>query len=141
MLSVPLAGETFEGRLFFLDRPGMTSDDLVLAEVVAGVTTGRLDHLFLTRRLLQLAATEERIRLARDLHDGALQSLTGIALRLAAARRLLDENGVEGRERLAEVQRLIAAEQRDFRFFIQELKPAPGGRRRRPTASPAAWPS
>jgi signal transduction histidine kinase len=125
LLSVPLAGETFDGRLFFFDKPAATSDDLVLAEVVAGVATARLDHFALTRRLLQVAATEERIRLARDLHDGVLQSLAGMALRLAAARRQLDEDADGGRQRLAEVQRLIAAEQRDLRFFIEELKPAP----------------
>lgn len=126
VLSVRLAGETFEGRMFFLDRPGMTSDDLVLAEIVAGVAAVRLDHFHLTHRLLQVAATVERIRVARDLHDGVLQSLTGIALRLAAARRVLDDDAEAGRERLAEVQRVIAAEQRDLRFFIQELRPQPG---------------
>ncbi len=125
VVSLPVRGETVEGRLFFLDKPHLTSDDLTLAGIVAGIVTERLDHLFLTARLQRSAATEERIRLARDLHDGVLQSMTGIALRLQAVRRLLDDDRESAREGLEEVQRLIVLEQRDLRFFIQELKPAP----------------
>jgi signal transduction histidine kinase len=74
------------------------------------------------------AAAEERNRLSRDLHDGVLQSFTGIALRLAAVRRRLAGAPAAAGEDLAELQRLIALEQRDLRFFIAELKPpAPGG--------------
>jgi len=70
-------------------------------------------------------ASEERIRLARDLHDGVLQALTGIGLRLAAVRTLLEKDPRAAREALEPVQRLLTLEQRDLRFFIQELKPRP----------------
>lgn len=127
LLSAPLRGEAVEGRLFFLGKRRMTSDELLLAEVVAAVVRERLEHLHLTDRLGRTAATEERIRLARDLHDGVLQSMTGFALRLEAVRRQLDEDPAGARESLEEVQRLIALDQRDLRFFIQELKPASEG--------------
>lgn len=123
VLSAPLRGDSVEGRIFFFGVARMTSDELLLGEVVATVVRERLEHLHLTVRLGRGAATEERIRLARDLHDGVLQSMTGVALRLEAVRRLLDEDPAAAREALAEVQRLIALEQRDLRFFIQELKP------------------
>lgn len=125
VLSVPVAGESLEGRVFFTGKAAMTSDDLVLAEIVAGVLAARLDHFYLNQRVQEAAATEERIRLARDLHDGVLQSLTGIGLRLAAVRGLLDENPQAARDSLETLQALIAREQRDLRFFIQELKPPP----------------
>lgn len=131
VLSAPLRGDSVEGRLFFLGKPRMTSDDLLLAEVVATVVCERLEHLHLAGRMRQAAATEERIRLARDLHDGVLQSMTGVALRLEAARRQLEEGGEAARGTVEEVQRLIALEQRDLRFFIQELKPAGNGGRGR----------
>jgi signal transduction histidine kinase len=73
---------------------------------------------------------EERMRLARDLHDGVLQSLTGIGLRLAAARTQIAEAPAEARAALESLQRLITLEQRDLRFFIRDLKPtlvAPAG--------------
>jgi signal transduction histidine kinase len=103
----------------------MTSDDLVLGEVVAGVVAARLDHFYLNQTLQETVTTEERLRLARDLHDGVLQSLTGIGLRLAAVRGLLEEDPKRAREALDALQRLITLEQRDLRFFIQELKPPP----------------
>lgn len=125
VLSLPLQGESIEGRLFFADKTSMTSDDLVLGEVVAGVVAARLDHFYLNQNLQEAVATEERLRLARDLHDGVLQSLTGIGLQLAAVRGRLEEDPQRARETLDALQRLITLEQRDLRFFIQELKPPP----------------
>lgn len=122
LLSVPIHGELTEGRLFVLDRGGLTSDELLLAEVVASMVAVRLDHFSLTARLARAAADAERVRLSRDLHDGVLQALTGIALRLEAVRR--ESGGGEAMAGLEEVQRLIVQEQRDLRFFIGELRPS-----------------
>jgi signal transduction histidine kinase len=124
VLSVPMQGESFTGRLFVLDKADPTRDDLVLTEIVGGVIAARLDAYYLTEQLRQTSATEERIRLARDLHDGVLQSFTGIGLRLAAIRRMMDGDRAAARSAVEDVQRMLASEQRDFRFFIQELKPA-----------------
>jgi signal transduction histidine kinase len=124
VLGLPLHAETFDGWLLLVGKPLPSVDDLVLGEVVAGVVAARLEQSFLMARLQEQAATEERIRLARDLHDGVLQSLTGIALRLVAVRRQLAHDPAEGAVLLGELQRLIALEQRDLRFYIQELKPS-----------------
>jgi signal transduction histidine kinase len=72
-----------------------------------------------------VAVIEERIRLARDLHDGVLQSLTGAALHLAAISRLLETAPEQAQECLADVQEQLATEQRDVRFFIQALQASP----------------
>jgi signal transduction histidine kinase len=122
VLSPYLRGATFEGRLFFLDRRGLTSDDLVLSNIVARQVVADIDQFYLSRRLQQAAVTEERLRLSRNLHDGLLQSLTGVSLQLAEARRLLEANPHAAREHLLEIQRLITDEQRDLRFLVRELK-------------------
>lgn len=124
LLTAPLRGEGVAGRVLFLGKRRLTSDDLLLADVVAALVCEQLEHVHLTTRLQEGAATEERIRLARDLHDGVLQSMTGFALRLEAVRRQLAEDPAQAREALEEVQRLMALEQRDLRFFIQDLRPA-----------------
>jgi signal transduction histidine kinase len=124
VVSVPIPGQSFTGRLFVLDKADATLDDLVLAEVVAGVMAGRLDAFHLTEELRHAAATEERIRLARDLHDGVLQSFTGVALRLAAIRRSMESNPSGAASALQDVQKVLAVEQRDLRFLIQELRPS-----------------
>lgn len=125
VLSWSLNGEAIEGRLFALDKAGLTWDDLVLGQIVARLAVTRMDHLALRERMREAAAAEERVRLSRDLHDGLLQSLTGIALQLQVSRRLLDRDPSEARERLAEIQESIATEQRDLRSFVNRLKPTP----------------
>src|SRR5256886_3258108 len=46
--------------------------------------------------------------------------LTGAALKLETAQRLLDKQPAAARQRLAEIQHLIADEQRNLRFFIRD---------------------
>jgi signal transduction histidine kinase len=123
--SWPARGEVVHGRLFALDRRDFDRDHLVLGEVVAQRVAAELDQFYLLRRLRAAAVSEERVRLACDLHDGMLQSLTGAALQLQALAGMLDEDPEGAREQLREIQRLIAADQRDLRFFIEELKPVP----------------
>jgi signal transduction histidine kinase len=103
----------------------MTSDDLILGAIVAHEVVARMDQFSLLQRLQDTAATEARIRLARDLHDGLLQSLTGAALQLETVHRLLDKDPQVARERVLDIQRLLAAEQHDLRSFIWELKLTP----------------
>ena len=125
VLGVPLKGDALHGWLFFLDRRRITTDDMVVGEIVAQQVTARLEHFYLLQRLQQSAVMEERVRLARDLHDGLLQSLTGTALQLHALRRSLGEQPREALDRLRDLQNLIVAEQRQLRSFIRELRPAP----------------
>ncbi|HEV2855876.1 MAG TPA: sensor histidine kinase [Thermoanaerobaculia bacterium] len=126
----PVRGEIVQGSLFVFndcgDRgPAFEPDHLVLGEIAAQRVAAELDQFYLTRRLRTAAVTEERVRLACDLHDGMLQSLTGTALQLQALARLMEDDLPAARTQLREVQRLIAADQRDLRFFIEELKPMP----------------
>lgn len=124
VLCIPLRGENHEGYLMALDKSSLTSDDLALGEIIAHEATTRLDHFFLLQQLQDTAATEERIRLARDLHDGLLQSLAGSALQLQSIHRLMQDDPRTAMHRLEEVQQLIAAEQRDLRSHIMSLKPS-----------------
>jgi signal transduction histidine kinase len=127
LVSVPLHSDVVSGRLFALDRRGLTVDDLMLAEIVARQVAGSLEHFYLSGRLRTAAASEERVRLSRDLHDGVLQSLTGAALQLRTAERLMEREPNAARTLIGEIERLIADEQRDLRFFIQDLKPGTVG--------------
>ncbi|MCZ7650492.1 MAG: sensor histidine kinase [Thermoanaerobaculia bacterium] len=123
VLSVPWRGQLASGRLFVAGKRYADVDDLLLAEVVVELLGARVEAALLLERTREAAAAEERVRLARDLHDGVLQSFTGIGLRVAAVRRQLGEENGEVHERLADLQRLLAAEQRDLRFVIQDLEP------------------
>jgi signal transduction histidine kinase len=122
LLSPHLRGATFEGHLLFPDMRRLTSDELVLSDIVAHQVIADMDQFYLSRRLQQAAVTEERLRLARNPHDGLLQSLIGMSLQMAAVRRLLEENLHAAQDHLLEIQRLIDEEQHDLRFLVRELK-------------------
>jgi signal transduction histidine kinase len=123
VLGLRLHGEALRGRLLVLDKPRPTSDDLILGEVVARQVAGRMDQFRLIERLGMASETDARIRLARDLHDGLLQSLTAAGLQIEAARSLMATDAKAAVDRLNEVQRLISAEQRDLRTLLRDLKP------------------
>lgn len=125
VLGIPLRGERFQGHLLALDKPWMTADDLVLGEVVARQTAASLELFFVSEQLRQSVALEERVRLARDLHDGLLQSLTGAALKLHTTQRLMQSAPDTARKTLDEIEQLIADEQRDLRLLVEDLKPDP----------------
>ncbi|MGH2620012.1 MAG: sensor histidine kinase [Anaerolineales bacterium] len=72
----------------------------------------------------QLAVVEERQRMARDLHDSAIQALYGLVLSSEGAARKLAEGKVElVGERLQEIRRTAHAALHEMRSLIFELRP------------------
>jgi signal transduction histidine kinase len=101
----------------------LTSDDLTRAGIIATAVGFLMAESRLKDQLRESAAFEERVSLARDLHDGVLQSLTGTALQLETARRLLEGDVPAARAVIETIQRSLAVEQRDLRLFVDQLKP------------------
>jgi signal transduction histidine kinase len=120
-----LDGELIRGRLFCLDTHKTRVDDLMFGAVVARQAVSRLDSLHLLKRLKEAAAVDERVRLARELHDSLLQSVAGSALKLLSARRLLAREPEAARLRLEEVQMQLERGELEMRSFIGRLRPLP----------------
>jgi signal transduction histidine kinase len=90
---------------------------------VAQQVVGDIPHF--SRKQLERCATEqERVRIAHELHDGVLQSLTALALKLQGVSQLLDTDFDAARALLREIQMQISAEQRELREWITH-PPAP----------------
>ncbi len=121
-VAVRFSGTRVSGRLLVLDTAEVTSDDMVLCRIVAETIVARLDEYFLLEEIRSSAVTTERIRVSRELHDGLLQSLTGIALQLRVAERVLAAEPDRAITILAQVRDLIVRNQRDLRDFVQSLR-------------------
>jgi signal transduction histidine kinase len=127
VLSWRLRGKSFQGRLFALEEPARGLDQLLVGEILAWQAAAHLDQAQLLKRLRDSTALEERVRLARDLHDGIIQSLTVAALRLEAFPSLLEADPGAAREEVRRLQELLASEQRELRSLVHELKPSGAG--------------
>jgi signal transduction histidine kinase len=123
--SAPFRTGQVSGRAFFSDLGNPTEELMSLTEVVAREIGASIEQLSMTDQLKDIAASEQRVSLARDLHDGLLQSLTGIRFEVATIAAGLDQEPQDTtRDRLLAVERALAIEQRELRLFIDELKPA-----------------
>jgi len=106
------------GRVYFT---GVAERNPDLLTLVAHEVGNSLSQLQLADRMRQLAVHEDRIRVSRDLHDGVLQGLTGVRLELKS---IADAAGPAS-ERLRTLEQVLAAEQRELRLFIDDLRPSP----------------
>jgi signal transduction histidine kinase len=120
--AVLLDGEHVKGRLFWIDRAGMRVDDLVVGALVARLAAARLDGVFHLARLEESAANKERLKVARDLHDSLMQMLTGTALQLTAATRLIDHEAAAARTRLSVAREQIEEGEETLRGLIRRLR-------------------
>jgi signal transduction histidine kinase len=124
-----VAGQGAQGQLFCLGKSNLTLDDVALGEVAVRLTTATLDHIYLLTRLREAVASEERVRIARNLHDSVAQSLAGVALQLQTARGLMDRDLRAAQARLREMQEALAGEQHRLRNLISDLRPFPTSHR------------
>src|SRR5712691_6103821 len=76
------------GRIFLLNgRKPFQKQDLAWFENIAAHISPALENIFLLRHLRARAIEAERSRIARDLHDGILQTLLSIEIQLDVMRR------------------------------------------------------
>lgn len=73
----------------------------------------------------QLAASEERNRLARDLHDTVKQNLFAAAMQLGAAKAHLPRQPERAEACLDEASERVGSSQRELVALLQELRPHP----------------
>ncbi|HEV8652866.1 MAG TPA: GAF domain-containing protein [Actinomycetes bacterium] len=95
--------------------------DVGLTETFAEQASVVLEHARLQRELQRLAVLEDRERIAKELHDGVIQSLFAVGMGLQATATLARDAGVAGRIEGAveEMDRVIG----DLRNYIFGLRP------------------
>jgi signal transduction histidine kinase len=100
-------GDFVRGRLLLLDGRPPLLEEVNLARIAGAVIASRLDHYHAAQQLQRGAVAEERVRVARDLHDSVLQALTGIALQLRTIPRVMVRDRAEAEVRLGEIEQVI----------------------------------
>jgi signal transduction histidine kinase len=78
---------------------------------------------YLAEQQKQLRAEVERAHLARELHDGALQSLIAVEMQLEVLRRQSAPHVVTVARELGRIQDLLLEEARKLRELMQQMKP------------------
>jgi signal transduction histidine kinase len=91
-------------------------------EALAEHVTPSLTNVFLLRRLRARASAAERARVARELHDGAIQALFGIEMKIEAMRRE-SHRPPDDEADLADIQELLRREVLSLRELMQALRP------------------
>lgn len=113
------------GRVILLDREGgpFTEEDLDLLQLLIRQLTPVVENVFTLRRLRLRAIEGERDRIARDLHDGVLQTLASLDMQLDVLRRLTLKDPERLAAELAQLQQIVKTEGIELREFVGDLKP------------------
>jgi len=107
----------------FANESSVTQNPIFQQDIVLDGLAQRVvadvNHFFSKERVERAAVLDERQRLARELHDGLLQSLTGAALQLNVLSQVVELNPRAARIQLREIEELITEQQRELRTWIE----------------------
>jgi len=118
-----LSGGEWRGRIFLYDPSwhGERQEKLrFLLDVIRQVGPA-VYNVYLLHRLRRRALAAERARFARELHDGAVQSLIAMEMQVDVVRRQAEANRPIGGE-LGRIQGLLREEVLKLRELMQQMK-------------------
>ncbi|WP_081744174.1 sensor histidine kinase [Ensifer aridi] len=111
----------YRGRVFVINSPRRPDEGSALTEIIATRLGSELERLALTQQMTEAARSEERMRMACDLHDSVLQNLTAARLKLKLFGEAAES---DSKLQLAEVGKLILEQQQRIRQFVEENRAA-----------------
>lgn len=107
------------------DQPGgFDQSDVDVLQSLANQAAVAIENARLYARAQQVAAVEERQRIARDLHDAVTQTLFSSTLIAEVLPRLWERDHEEGIRRLEELRQLTRGALAEMRTLLVELMPA-----------------
>jgi signal transduction histidine kinase len=125
VVSVALAfGSEWTGRVYVFD-PKMMGDpeeELRFLQEFAQQVGPAIYNVYLMRRLRERAGAVERARFARELHDGAIQSLIAVEMQLDVLRRQSGTQAPVVNTELGRIQKLLREEVLKLRELMQAMK-------------------
>jgi signal transduction histidine kinase len=115
LLSAVLIALSASSLLIELDRTDV--DRLIVRNIYLLVAAGLF--AFLGDQLGRSHQRSERLRLAQELHDGLLQALTAVRLKVHA---VAAATGADQRQALSSVAGILEQEQRQLRIFVEQSR-------------------
>jgi two-component system nitrate/nitrite sensor histidine kinase NarX len=125
MASVRLIfGTEWSGRVFLFDPEmmGQPEEELRFLQEFAQQVAPAIYNVYLMRRLRERAGALERARFARELHDGAIQSLIAVEMQLDVLRRQSGTQAPVVNAELGRIQKLLREEVLKLRELMQAMK-------------------
>ena len=124
-LPIRARGKTF-GVLGIVGRPNkpFLPQQLALFESVGSQMGVSVEHARLVEQAEETAVTQERNRLARELHDAVTQTLFSASLIADVLPRIWEKNQEQGYARLDELKELTRGALAEMRTLLLELRPA-----------------
>ncbi len=119
-----LFGSEWSGRVYLFD-PQMMGDpeeELRFLQEFAQQVGPAIYNVYLVRRLRERAGALERSRFARELHDGAIQSLIAVEMQLDVLRRQSGTQAPVVNTELGRIQKLLREEVLKLRELMQAMK-------------------
>jgi PAS domain S-box-containing protein len=108
------------------DKPehGFNEDEVRLAETIATDLAAAIEGARRFEEAQATAVSEERSRLARELHDAATQSIYSATLIAEALPRVWARSPAEGERNLVKLRQLVRGALAEMRTLLFELRPA-----------------
>jgi signal transduction histidine kinase len=125
-LAVPVSVQEKLWGILACSSRGDGPADLRLVQTVAGQLSLGLTKIALSRQKEELAAQEERSRIAREIHDGIAQSIYMLSLNLEKAAEVARDDERLG-QRLGGLVGLAKEALLEVRHYIFDLKPLLAG--------------
>jgi len=125
VVSVALVfGKEWSGRVFLFDPEmmGNPEEELRFLQEFAQQVGPAIYNVYLVRRLRERAGAVERGRFARELHDGAIQSLIGVEMQVDVLRRQSGTQAPAVNAELGRIQKLLREEVLKLRELMQTMK-------------------
>ncbi len=119
-----LFGREWSGRIFLLD-PSLAGDheeELRFFQELVHQVGPAVYNVYLLSRLRRRAEAMERARFARELHDGAVQSLIAVEMQVDVLRRQSVKDSASVTNELGRIQGLLREEVLKLRELMQQMK-------------------
>ena len=116
-------GDEWAGRVFLVDPAGGSDRESTLhfLQNLMRQLGPAIYNVYLTRRMRSRAGAAERARMARELHDGTIQSLVAAEMRLEVLRR--KGAAAPAAEELTHIQQIIHHEILNLRELMRQMRP------------------